>query len=217
VRGHVLSIQLPKDLVEALLHRSRQEEVTLNSTLNAAMMIAVNREIYAGQRVPMRTFSLANLRTYVDPPLSDEELACYVSTLRYTVQMEGGIDFWTLAGDLHKKIYVSIKSGDIFVTAAMTELLIQMITELKSFRMSATALNYNQAVPIDTNYGSIKVTGVHGFASAYDLGPELSAQVHIFNNQLFCDFVYLDADMTRDEAVAIAEEIRTILSHAVGK
>ena len=63
----------------------------------------------------------------------------------------------------------------------------------------------------------ILVDGVHGFVSAYDLGPELSAQAHIFNNQLFLDFVYLDADMTIDEAIAITEEIRTILSHAVGK
>ena len=137
--------------------------------------------------------------------------------LRYTILVEGGTDLWTLASDMHKKIYASLKSGDMFVAAAVTESLIKNVIELGSFRMSTTALNYNEAVPIDANYGSIKVTGVHGFLSAYDLGPELSAQVHIFNNQLFLDFVYLDADMTSDEAVAITEEIRTILSHAVGK
>ena len=216
-RGHILSIQLPEDLVDSLSRRARLEEVTLNSALNAAMKIAVNRELYAGQQSPMRTFSFANLRSYVDPPLSDEELACYISMMRYTVEVEGGSDFWTLARDLHKKIYTSLKSGDKFVAAAMTESLIKMITELKSFRMSTTALNYNGVVPIETSYGSIKVTGVHGFVSAYDLGPELSGQAQLFNDQLFWDFMYLDADMTRDEAVAITEEIRTILSHAVGK
>jgi hypothetical protein len=92
-----------------------------------------------------------------------------------------------------------------------------MIIELGSFRMSTTALNYKEAVPIEARYGGIKVTAVHGFLSAYDLGPELSAQAHIFNNQLFLDFVYLDVDMTRDEAIAITEEIRTVLAHAVGK
>src|SRR5688572_3551662 len=217
VRGRILSIHLPKDLLEALLHRARQEEVTLNSILNAAMMIAVNRELYAGQQAPMRTFSFTNLRSYVDPLLDDEELASYTSQLRYTIQVEGGIDFWTLARDLHRKIYASLMAGDMFVAAAMTEPLMQMVIELKSFRISTTALNYKEAVPIDANYGSIKVTEVHEFVSAYDLGPELSAQAHIFNNQLFWDFVYLDEDMTRDEAVAITEEIRTILSHAVGK
>ena len=217
VRGRIISIQLPIDLVEALLYRARQEEVPLNSILNAAMMIAVNRELYAGQQVLIRTFSFANLRAYVDPPLSDEELACYISMLRYTVPVRGGIDLWTLAGNLHRKIHASLKSGDMFVAAAVTESLVRMIIELGTFRMSTTALNYKEAVPIEARYGGIKVTAVHGFLSAYDLGPELSAQAHIFNNQLFLDFVYLAADMTRDEAVAITEEIRTVLAHAVGK
>ncbi len=63
----------------------------------------------------------------------------------------------------------------------------------------------------------MKVTGIHGFISAYDLGPELSAQALLFNDQLFWDFIYLDADMTRDEAIAITEEIQTILAHAIGR
>ena len=216
-RGRILSIQLPEDLVDELSRRARQEEVTLNSALNAAMMIAVNRELYAGQQAPMQTFSFTNLRSHVSPPLSDEELACYISMLRYTVRVEGGVDFWTLARDLHKKIYASLKSGDKFVAAAMTESLIRIITELKSFRMSTTASNYNGVVPIEASYGNIKVTEIHGFVSAYDLGPELSAQAQLFNDQLICDFIYLDADMTRDEAIAVSEEIRTILLHAVGK
>ena len=216
-RGHILSIQLPEDLVDELSRRARLEKLTLNSLLNAAMLLAVNRELYAGQHVPMRTFSFANLRAYVDPPLSDEELACYISMLRYTVPVEGGIDFWQLARDLHEKIYSSLKSGDKFVANLMTKSLIKVVTGLKSFRMSATALNYNGVVPIEPSYGTMKVTGIHGFISAYDLGPELSAQALLFNDQLFWDFIYLDADMTRDEAIAITEEIRTILSHAVGK
>jgi len=216
-RGHILCIQLPEDLVDELSRRARLEKLTLNTVLNAAMLLAVNRELYAGQSVPMRTFSFANLRPYVKPPLSDQELVSYTSMLRYTVPVEGGIDFWQLARDLHAKIYSSLKSGDKFVASLLTEPLIKLVTSLKSFRVSATALNYNGVVPIEPSYGAMKVTGIHAFVSAYDLGPELSAQAQLFTDQLFWDFVYLDADMTRDEAIAITEEIRTILAHAVGK
>jgi len=216
-RGYILSIQLPEDLVDELSRRARLEKLTLNSVLNAAMLLAVNQELYAGQPVPMRTFSFANLRPYVKPPLSDKELASYISILRYTVPVEGGIDFWQLARDLHAKLYSSLKSGDKFVANLITEPLIKLVTRLKSFRVGATALNYNGAIPIQPSYSALKVTGVHAFVSAYDLGPELSAQALLFNDQLFWDFVYLDADMTRDEAIAITEEIRTILAHAIGK
>jgi hypothetical protein len=210
--GRILSAQFPEDLLEPFAQRARKEGVTLNSALNAAILLAVNRHLYAGQLVPMRTFSFANLRPYVRPPLRDEEMGCYISMLRYTVDVEGGMDFWSLARDLHAKIYSSFKSGDKFIAAAMAESLMKMVTDLQSFRMGATALNYNGAIPVQPDYDQIKVTGVHGFVSAYDLGPEFSAQAQIFNNQLYLDFMYLEADMDRQEAQAIVEEIKSIVN-----
>ena len=110
-----------------------------------------------------------------------------------------------------------MKSGDKFVANILAEAFIKLVTTGKSFRVGATALNYGGVVPVLPNYGVMKVTGIHMFVSGYDLGPELSAQAQLFNEQLFWDFVYLDADMTRDEALAITEEIQTILAHAIGR
>jgi hypothetical protein len=64
-------------------------------------------------------------------------------------------------------------------------------------------------------YGSMRVMGLHGFVSVYDLGPELFAEAQIFNSQLFWDFMYLEADMSREEAKAIVEEIKSILNAAL--
>lgn len=213
--GHILSIQLPEDLTESLAQRARKENLTLNSVLNAAMLLAVNRHLYAGQQVFMRTFSFASLRPYVQPPLGDEDLACYVALLRYTVLVSGGGDFWSLARSLHKKIYSSLKSGDKFVAATLAEHLMIRLTHSQSSRMAATALDYSGVVPVQPVYGSVRVTGLHGFVSAYDLGPEFSAEAQIFNNQLFLDFTYLEADMSREEAKAIVEEIKSILKSAL--
>jgi hypothetical protein len=86
----------------------------------------------------------------------------------------------------------------------------KMVTRFKSFRMGATGLNYNAVASLKENYGVIKVTGLHGFVSPYNLGPEFSAQAQIFSSQLFWDFTYLEADMTQDEARGIVEEIKRI-------
>jgi len=91
----------------------------------------------------------------------------------------------------------------------------QRVTRSKSFRMSATALAYNGVVPVQPEYGEIKVAGLYGFVSVFDLGPEFYAQGHIFDNRLQLDFMYLDADMSREEAKAIAEEIRSILQLSI--
>jgi hypothetical protein len=213
--GHILSLQLSEELIESLAQRTRKEGMTLNSVLNAAMLIAVNRHLYAGRQVPMRTFLFASLRPYVQPPLGDEDLASYISLLRYTVPVSGGVDFWSLARNLHRKIDSSLKSGDKFVAATLAEPLMKSVTGFKPFRMSSTALNYNGVVPVQSVYGSIRVMGLHGFGSVYDLGPELFAEAQIFNSQLFWDFMYLEADMTREEAKAIVEEIKSILNAAL--
>jgi len=213
--GHILSTQLSEELTESLAQRARKEGMTLNSVLNAAMLLAVNRHLYAGQQVLMRTFSFASLRPYVQPPLGDEDLACYISLLRYTVLVSGGVDFWSLARNLHKKIYSSLKSGDKFVAATLAEPLMKMVTRAKSFRMAATALNYSGVVPVQASYGNIRVIGLHGFVSVYDLGPEFSSEAQIFKDQLFWDFMYLEADMSREEANAIVEEIKSILKAAM--
>jgi hypothetical protein len=210
-RGHLLSIQIPGDMTESLAQRARREGVTLNSALNAAMLLALNRSLYAGQKTPMRTFTFADLRPYVKPPLGNDDLACYISMLRYTVTVAGEMDLWPLARDLHNKIYSSLKSGDKFTAAVMAEPLMKMVTRFKSFRMGATGLNYNAVASLKENYGVIKVTGLHGFVSPYNLGPEFSAQAQIFSSQLFWDFTYLEADMSQDEARGIVEEIKRIV------
>ncbi|NJC96928.1 MAG: hypothetical protein FIB03_11435 [Anaerolineae bacterium] len=210
-RGHILSAQFPEDLIEPFAQRARRERVTLNSALNAALMLAVNRHLYAGQRLSMRTFAFADLRPYVQPPLEPENFACYISMLRYTVTVAGGMDFWSLARDLHGKMYSSFKSGEKFIANAMAEPLMKMVTQTRAFRMGATALNYNGVVPIRSDYGEIKVLGVYGFVSVFDLGPELSSQAQWFGDQLFWDFMYLEADMNREEAGVIVEEIMSIV------
>lgn len=209
-RGHILSIQIPEEETESFAQRARREGVTLNSALNAAMLLALNRSLYAGQEVAMRTLTFADLRPYVKPPLENNDLACYISMLRHTVMVSGEMDLWPLAGSLHSKIDSSLKSGDKFTAAVIAEPLMKMVTRLRSFRMGATGLNYNSVVAVQENYGDIKVTGLHSFISPYDLGPEFSGQAQIFSGQLFWDFMYLEADMSHDEARAIVEEIKKI-------
>ncbi len=213
--GHILSTSLPEAFLETLKHRAELEKVTLDGILHAALMIAVNRHLYTGESVPMRTFSFWDLRPYVEPPLKSESLACYISLLRHSIPVGGGINIWKLASTLQRKFCLSLKSGDHFVAATMTEPMLKFITSMRSFRMGSTALNYHGESQLRPNYGKIGVTDLHGYVSAYDLGPEFSGQVRLFDGQLIWDFTYLDNDMNQDDAIVIVEEIRSILDSAV--
>jgi hypothetical protein len=97
----------------------------------------------------------------------------------------------------------------------MSESLLKMFTKLKSMRMGSTALNYSGSVPLEAQYGDIKVTGLHAFLSSFDLGPEVSAQACLFKDELWIDFMFLDTDMGRETARKIVGEVKAVLEEAV--
>ena len=214
VHGHIFPARFSSDLIEPFARRARREGITLNSALNAALLLAVNHQLYDSAKLPMRTFSFADLRPYVEPPLPPEDLGLYISMMRYTVDVGGDDDFWSLARNLHKKIYASLKSGDKFVASAMSESLLTMLVKMDAVRLCASALNYNGVVPVQPNYGEIKILGMHGFVSPHPFGPEMASQAQLFNEQLFWDFAYLEEDMDQEKAKAIVEEIKKIMQFA---
>ena len=163
----------------------------------------------------MRTFSFADLRPHVQPPLHAENLGCYISMMRYTVEVNGSGDFWSLTRTLHQKIYASLKGGDKFVASAMSESLLKMLVKFDSMRLCASAVNYNGVGSVQSKYGNMKVFAVHGFVSAHAFGPEMASQAQLFNDQLFWDFSYLEEDMDEMNAQAIVDEVKGIMQSSV--
>jgi NRPS condensation-like uncharacterized protein len=213
-RGYTSSLILPGDLVNRLARQGRKKGITLNSLLNAAQVIAVNRHLYNGQPVPMQTFIFPDLRPYLDPPTGTENLANYISMMRFTLNISSESDLWQTAHQLQSQVYRALKSGEKFSASLMSETLLRAFTTLKAMRFGAAALNYASNVPLRNQYGEIKLVGLHGFVSAYDLWPEMSSQARLFNDEVWWDFIYLDTDMDADLAEKVIAEIKLILESA---
>lgn len=213
-KGKVLSMILPEELVNQLAARSRSNEVTLNSLLNAAQILAVNRILYKHEDVRMATYTFADLRPYLEPSLPDEYLGGWVTLFRIFLDVRGDSDVWLLAENLHEKIYQSINRGDKFNSFLASEMMLKMLTGLR-IRFGASALNYTGVIPLKNQYGPIEVLRVHGLVSGFDLAPEFSSQARIFNEKIIWDFIYLDTDMDRAIAKRLLDEIHYILQEAV--
>lgn len=215
-RGFPMTLTLAEPLVEVLSKRCRVEKVTLNSLLNASLLLATNRHLYAGVSTPMRTFTFADLRPFTIPPTSPEPLANYISMLRFTMNVTGHNSIWGLTRILHSKIYRSLKRGEKFSAVIMSELMMKMFTTMKTMRMGASALNFSGSVPLEAQYGGIKLTELHAFLSSFDLGPEVSCQARLFNGELWLDFMFLETDMDKQMAEAIVGEMKAILEFSAG-
>ena len=87
----------------------------------------------------------------------------------------------------------------------------------QSTRMGTTALNYAGAPHLEVGDNApFSVRGLHAFVTNFPRGPEYTAQSRIFEGRLWWDIVYLDSDMDRGEAQAIAEEMRDLIVTASG-
>ena len=133
----------------------------------------------------------------------------------FTVRMKENPGVWGLAREISDIIYSSLKRGDKFCANLLSYQMMQAVFRFKSFRMAATAMSFTGPVMLEKNYGKIGIQDIHAFVSNFVVGPEYTALVNLFDNHIYWDILYLDSDMDHEQAVVIADEIRTILDSAV--
>jgi NRPS condensation-like uncharacterized protein len=215
--GHckILPLQIPKEASDALAKHARKRRLTINSLFAAAMMKAVHKHLYNEEPQPLRHFSIANLRPYSDPPLPGDFLGGYFAMMRFTMKMDKHEGIWELARRVNDEVYRMAKRGDKFSANVLGKHMMKALFKFKSFRMGTTALSYTGSLDLDNQYGNIQVKRIHAFVSNFPLGPEFTAQARLFNGEFYWDILYLDSDMNRQKAEAIAGELDTILDAAI--
>lgn len=214
--NRVIPMVFDPGLTDGLIHHARQKRITLNCLINAALMTALNDVRYQNNLAFIQTISLADLRQYLEPPVPPENLGCYVSMQRFTVPTPQSNDVWDTALQLQTRIELANRRGEKFLAPLLSPMLMKTLIRSNSLRMASTAISYSGAVQIDRTFGPYKVLGLHGFISATPIGPEFSAEAHIFDDRLNLDFLYWDADFDSIKAQEIADRTRRILLDAVG-
>jgi NRPS condensation-like uncharacterized protein len=216
-QGRIITRSLSEEFVNSLAYYGRKQNLTLNSILNSAQLLAVNRHLYQGKPTRMYTFTFADLRPFTTPPTAITDLGSFISMLRFPVKVNGSSGLWEIAKQLQNKIQKSLKSGGKFTGYLSSEMMLKMITKFKIMRFGANALNYNAVLNLKSKYGNTELTSFHGFISGYDLGPELGSQVGIFNGRLFWDFTFLETDYSLEKANQMVDEIILILKDALSE
>jgi hypothetical protein len=215
-RGRILQFTTPADSTTRLVQKARSEKVTLNSTVNAALLLSVRKHLYNQADGLYRYMSMADLRPYLDPVPPEDQMGCYISPLRYTVRIYAGDDLWSLAHRINQQIYQSSKKGEKFLASVMAEGFLRMTFVLKKYRMSTTAVSYGGSLSRSVlTYGPYTIKAIRGFVSNFGLGPEFSGRVGLYGDELWWDMLYLDADMDQTKARLITAEISRILEQAV--
>lgn len=207
----VLCRRLPKDDTNALIRTCRARRLSLNSALNAAMLVAVHHLLYEGEATLLRHFNFADLRSVLEPRVAEEHLGSYHGMLRVTVPMPSQSDLWTTATAVNDLISAAARRGDTFQSALMSKAMMRVILSQGRQRMGSTALSYTGPSRLPRKFGSIEAASPEVFISNLTLGPEYTAQARLADGGLFWNIVYLDCDMDRATADRISDEMLDIL------
>jgi hypothetical protein len=210
-RCRILPVQLSREASASVIQRARQQRVTVNGALQAAMLLAVARHLYDGRTVALRHMIFPGLRAYIQPPISDESLGCYLSLIFMATRVGSERGFWALARVIDEKTYAAAKRGEKFLAVRASAWAMRTMIRWRRGRMAATALNYAGSTRLASEYGTTRLLAVHGFVSNFPMGPEYTAQARLFAGRLWWDVVYLDSDMSREVALDIADDMFSTL------
>ncbi len=216
VRCRVLPIALSEAETDTLVRAIRRRRLTLNSALTAALLLAVVRRRYSGTDLPHRYFVFPTLRPHLDPPLPDDCDGSYLTTQRYTVRASDTRNVWDFATEIQMQVHRSEGRGEKFLAALHSAMSMKMVLGQSGYRMATIAMSYTGAYPFKLWHGGLELAEVHAFVSNLPVGPEYTAQARVFKGRLWLDVLYLNADMTEDEARHIAEDARDDLLRGDG-
>jgi hypothetical protein len=207
-----LPLALHAAVTARLVQRSLRERATLNGAVTAALLLAARRRLHGGGPGPLRYFTWADLRPYLQPPPPATTVAGYVAPLRLTLPLTSDAAFWPLARRVSRQIGTAGHRGDKFHAVRLIPATMRRLLRQSAGRMADVAVSYTGAVRFAGGAGALRVAALHAFVSNLPQGPELTASVKLFGDRLVWDIVYLDTDMSARQARTVAGEIVRILA-----
>lgn len=211
----ILTIDFSEEATETLIRWTREKRISLNSLIGSALIFALYRLRYSGEKKQMRLILFAGLRHYMRPSVPPHLMGCFISMLRFTIPVHRNDDLTKLALHLNSSIEKSIRLGDPFVFAMLSKALITHTIRKQDTRLGHVALSYVGPLQLQEQYGSIRLYNVHAFITNNRLGPEFTGFGKIFRGKLSLDLNFLSSEMTREMAGILASEVNNLLSQLI--
>lgn len=204
----ILTLGFSKEETISLIKWSRAKKLTLNSIIEACMLLLVNQYNYLGRKKMMRMVRFANLRPYLHPPVKNIVEGSFIAMMRFDVPLSQGDKIIQVAKHLDQQFIKSAKRGDKFLFSILSKFLIKKSFREKKERLSACALSFAGPVQLKAQYGNIEVSDLHSFITNNCLGPELSGFGKICFNKLSLDINFLTAETSKEKAKMMCRDLK---------
>lgn len=215
---------LSQEKTKILIDKCKQEKTTVHGAMCAAMLFAAGKLLSIDTQVNFSYGLPVNLRKYCEPEITDQNLGCFISALGFNQLIEPKTSFWDLARECKCRIHDSLISGvhlTRLLQGKLRNLDMDTMKELviKSMVSKEDTMGRNNLFSI-SNRGKfqfrhqadkLKVKKLY-FATPHHIsGDCFWLDVLTLNEQLFCNFIYVQPVISDRTAQLFADDVMIVI------
>lgn len=222
----MLPRMLSQETTKLLIDRCKQEQTTLHGAMCAAMLFAAAKLLSIDTQVNLSYGLPVNLRKYCEPEIAGENLGCFISVLGFNQLVEPNTSFWDLARECKSQIHDSLISGvpitrlqqgklRNFDLDTLKEIVIESILSKEDTmaRNNLFAISNRGKFQFRYRADKLKIKELYFATPQHISGDCFWLGVLTLNEQLFCNFVYVEPVISDRTAQLFADDVMTVLEN----
>ena len=211
---------LSQEKTKILIEKCKQEKTTVHGAICAAMVFAAAKLLSIDKQVNLSYGLPVNLRKYCDPEITDQNLGCFISVLGFNQLVEQNTIFWDLARECKSKIHDSLIRG-VHITLLQQSKLRNFDKDIviKYMLSKENTMGRNNIFAI-SNIGKfkfrykadqLKIKELYFGSSQHIGGDCFWLGILTLDEQLFCNFIYVEPVISDKTAQLFADDVMTVI------
>lgn len=218
----MLPRMLSQEKTKLLIEQCQQEKTTVHAAICAAMLFTAAKLISRDKQVYLSYGFPVNLRKYCAPEITDQNLGCFISVLGFNQLVEGNTFFWDLARECKSKIQDSLMNG-VHITLIQQSKLRTLNRDIviKHMLSKESTMGRNNIFSI-SNRGkfkfrykddNLKIKEFYFATPQHISGDCFWLGIVTLNEQLFCNFIYVEPVISDRTANLFANDVMTVIEN----
>ena len=216
--------QFSPELSEQLRRRVREESTTVNGALSAAILFAAARRMAPGGSVTVDMETNVSFRKQYE--VNNEQAGALVSILPTAHKVSPSRSFWDLARECREAIKTLVDNDRHVAATYLWEAIQRMMSDSAKRqvldgkelgRLAPVAISNVGALDVPREYPGLTLEGLRFTAAQQGFGYYFGYYVGSLAGRLQITLSYAEPVISRATADAVADEVVTLLEHALVK
>ncbi|MDJ0581931.1 condensation domain-containing protein [Crocosphaera sp.] len=215
--GHFLNYCLDEEITKKIIVKSKQENITVNSLLTAAILLAIADEIKIKEQEKFALYCqcYVDLRKRLDPQVSDEYLEILISSLMSFYNLKPQTNLLSLAKEVNNKTKKELEKRDFMYYSLLLKPIVKTsINNTQRFTPSVGVSNLGK-INFKRNYGDFTLENICFVPNVSIYNYSLSLSISTFNNKMTINFAFSYPSFSYEKIDKIAQTMIKILTDTI--